>query len=346
MASIKVVARHAGVSIATVSRVLNGTKYVSPDAHARVVEAIKALNYQPNVPARSLRRQQTQSIGVLVPLLNDFYFSNLAFVIENALSSQGYSPLFASTEEDPTKESACVDILIQNRVMGAIFVPSLPVNHSVKNIRRLIESGISVVLVDRGLKSLKVNQVMSNNYQGGYDAVHHLIELGHQHIGIIDTAITGATPKFGPGHDRINGARQALSDSGMRFRSDLLFIGKTLNVEAGYRGALKLLRESPEMSAIFALTDACAMGVLRAAFELGLNVPRDLSVVGFDDIPLASHMIPRLTTLIQPTDKIGRTAAELLLRQIEEPAAPFQTVMVGTQLVVRESTAPPPLRVK
>jgi LacI family transcriptional regulator len=341
MTSIKAVADHAGVSIATVSRVLNDTKYVSPDIRAKVLEAVEALNYQPNLPARNLRRQHTQSIGVLVPLLNDFYFSNLIYAIENALSARGYNPLFASTKEDQAKEALCIDMLIQNRVQGAILVPSLRVSHSIENIQRLLDNGISVVLVDRGMRSLKVNQVISNNFQGGYDAINHLIELGHEHIGIIDSESTGLEPRFGPGHDRIKGARQAMFDADLQFNKALMYIGKTTSIETGYQGGLKIIRESPDITAIFATTDACAVGVLRAAFELGLNVPRDLSVIGFDDIPLASHVIPRLTTLAQPTDTIGQTAAELLLRQIKEPESPFQTVMVGTQLVIRESTASP-----
>jgi LacI family transcriptional regulator len=341
MTSIKTVARQAQVSIATVSRVLNGTKYVSPDIRAKVLEAVKALNYQPNITARNLRRQETKSIGVLVPQLNDFYFSNLAFVIENALYARGYNPLFASTEQNEAKEAACIDILIQNRVQGAIFVPSLPVRNSIENIRSMIDSGISVVLVDRGIKSLKVNQVVSNNFQGGYDAVHYLIELGHEHIGIIDSGITGMEPRYGPGQERIKGARQAMTDADLQFNNDFMFIGGSVNIETGYTGGMHLLRAFPQITAIFALTDACAIGVLRAAFELGLNVPDDVSVIGFDDLPLASHVIPRLTTLIQPTDKIGQTAAELLLQQIEEPASVFQTVTVGTQLIKRESTAPP-----
>ncbi len=341
MTSIKAVANRAGVSIATVSRVLNDTKYVSPDVRDKVLEAVKTLNYQPNLPARNLRRQQTKSIGVLLPVLNDFYFSNLAFAIESALDSQGYNPLFASTEENPAKEASRIDMLIQNRVQGTILVPSLPVSRSVKNIQRLLDHNISVVLVDRGMRSLKVNQVLSNNFQGAYDAIRHFIELGHKHIGIVDSEITGLEPRFGPGHDRIKGARQAMLEAKLQFNNDLLYIGKTMNIETGYQGGLKLLRESPHITAIFASTDAYAVGVLRAAFELERKVPDDLSVIGFDDIPLASHVIPRLTTLVQPTMKIGQTAAELLLRQIEEPESHCQTITVDTQLIIRESTAPP-----
>lgn len=342
MSSIKAVAKQAGVSIATVSRVLNGTKYVSPDIQAKVLNVVEALNYKPNMPARNLRRQQTQSIGVLVPQLNDFYFCNLAFAIEQELSATNFSPLFASTEGKPDKEAVCIDNLIQNRVQGAILVPSLPVNDSSENVQRLLDAGIATVLVDRAMRSLKVNQVVANNYQGGYDGAQHLLELGHHRIKILDSGMDAFLPNLGPGSERIAGVRQAMADVGLEFRDeDFVFMLDENQSAAGYHGALKLLHAAPETTAIFALTDACAVGVLRAAYELGINVPHDLSVLGFDDIPLASHVIPRLTTIAQPPERIGRAAVDLLLREIKEPREEFQTITIGTQLVVRESTASP-----
>lgn len=342
MTSIKSVAKKAGVSIATVSRVLNDTKYVSPDIRTKVLTVVEELNYKPSMPARNLRRQQTQSIGVLVPHLNDFYFGNLAFAIEKLLSESGYSPMFASTESETLKETICVDNLIQHRVQGAILVPALPVRGSIANVQRLMDSNIGVVLVDRGIRSLKVNQVVSNNFQGGYDGARHLIELGHKHIGMLDAGTDALLPKFGPGSERIAGIRQAMNDAGLEFDPrNCIFSDEQNQSKAGYMGTFTLLRQSPEITAIFALTDACAVGALRAAYELGLNIPRDLSVMGFDDIPLASHVIPRLTTMVQPPEQIAQAAINLLLRQIDESTSQFQTVTVGTQLVTRESTAAP-----
>ncbi len=342
MSSIKSVAKAAGVSIATVSRVLNGTKYVSPDIRDKVLSVVEELNYRPSMPARNLRLQQTQAIGVLVPHLNDLYFCNLAFAIEKQLSAIGYSPLFASTLSDPHKEAICVDNLIQHRVEGVILVPSLPVSGAVENIQRLKDAGIAVTLIDRAVPKLEVNQVISNNFQGGYDVARYLIGLGHKHIGMLDAGTDALLPKFGPGSERIAGLQQAMRDAGLEFESrNCIFTDEPTQAAAGYRGAFTLLRQSPEITAIFALTDACAVGALRAVYELGLSVPRDLSVVGFDDIPLASHAIPRLTTLAQPPELISKAAVDLLLNQINKSGDSFQTVTVGTQLIVRESTAPP-----
>src|SRR5579871_6200501 len=163
MTSIKAVARQAGVSIATVSRVVNGSKYVSPDITKRVLDAIEALKYAPNMPAQSLRRRQTLSIGILMPLLNDVFLNNLAYILEKQLSAAGYSPLFCSTENDEEKEMDCVRHLISHRVDGVIMMPSAPVRKSARSVERLLERHIPLVVVDRTLPDFNVNQVCSNN---------------------------------------------------------------------------------------------------------------------------------------------------------------------------------------
>lgn len=341
MTSIKTVAQQAQVSIATVSRVLNGTKYVSPDVEKRVLEAINLLNYQPNAPARNLRQKRTLSVGVLLPRLNDFFFSNLAYVLEKTLSAEDYRPLFCSTENDEEKEAATVNNLITHRVDAVILVPSVPVHKSVESVARLLDRNISVVLVDRGMPEFSVSQVLSNNDQGAYDAAAYLLQLGHRHIGIIDSGADGAKYAGEPGHERMKGIQRAMLERDIPLDHNLVIFDKLDNVEMGYYGTLKLLRQSPYVTAIFALTDAIAVGVLRAASELGLNVPQDLSVVGFDDILLASHVIPRLTTVAQSVEKIGQKATELLLRQIQKPDLPPETTTLDTKLVIRESTAPP-----
>ncbi len=340
MVSIKTVAEQAQVSIATVSRVLNGTKYVSPDVQKRVMDAVETLRYEPNAPARNLRRQRTQSIGILLPQLNDFFFSTLAYVLEKGLSAEGYSPLFGSTENDHDKEMSAINNLIRYRVDAVVLAPAVPVQNSIAGIERLRDRGIATVVIDRDVPNYDVNQVLSNNEQGGYDGASYLIKLGHQHIGIIDSAMEEVQYDSGPGQERTNGMVRAMHDAGLWFDPTLVVIDRVVNIEMGYRGALRLLRQRPQVTAIFAMTDAIAVGVLRAAFELGLNVPRDLSVMGFDDILLASHVIPRLTSVAQPVDQIAQTVIDLVLRQIEEPDAPTETFILPTELVIRESTAP------
>ncbi len=341
MTSIKTVAQRAQVSIATVSRVLNGTKYVSPDIKQRVLEAVEALNYHPNAPARNLRRQRTQSIGVLIPQLNDLFFSDLAYVLEKSLFAAGYTPLFCSTENDEEKEMMSVDNFINHRVDGVILIPSVPGSKSVNSVERLLERQIPIVLVDRAMPEFQVNQVIINNQQGGYSAADYLLRLGHRHIGVVDAIGEPARYIGEPGYERTSGVQQAMLAHGVLFDNRLVIMDRLGKMEMGYHGALRLLRQSSHVTAIFALTDAIAVGVLRAASELGLHVPRDLSVIGFDDMVLASHVTPRLTTVAQPIENIGQTATRLLLGQIQASSAPPETVILETKLVIRESTAPP-----
>ena len=341
MTSIKTVAQHAQVSIATVSRVLNGTKYVSPEVEKRVLAAVEELNYQPNGPARKLRKQQTRSIGILLPRLSDFFFSNLAYVIEQRLSAQDYTPLFCSTENDGEKEIAVVNKLIMHRVDAVICVPSVPVHKSVGSLERLLDRNIPVVLVDRAMPQFEVSQVLSNNNQGAYEATAYLLRLGHQHIGVIDSGVGSTKYASEPGYERLEGIQRAMQERGMELNPDLTMLGDLDNIEMGFNGAMKLLLQSPQITAIFALTDAIAVGVLRAASELGISVPQELSVIGFDDIILASNVIPRLTTVAQPVEKIGQTATDLLLRHLQDADTPPKTLRLDTRLIIRDSTAAP-----
>lgn len=341
MSSIKAVAEQAQVSIATVSRVLNGTKYVSPDVERRVLEAIEALNYRPNASARNLRRQRTLSIGVLLPRLNDFYFGNLAYILEQDLSAQGYNPLFCSTENDEAKEADLVDNLITHQVDGVILVPLVPGAKSAESIERLAERNIPVVLVDRAMPEFGISQVFSDNEQGAYDVSAYLLQLGHRHIGVIDSGADRTKHVGEPGYERMKGFQRAMHERGIKIDDSLVIFGELDNLEMGYQGTLKMLLQSPRVTAIFALTDAIAIGVLHAAAQLGLNVPQDLSVVGFDDILLASHVIPRLTTVAQPIEKIGQKATDLILKHIHDGEALPETAKLETQLIIRDSTAPP-----
>ncbi len=334
MTSIKAVADAAGVSIATVSRVLNGTKYVSPDMCIRVLEAVKTLNYEPSVQARSLRGKQTYSIGVSLPHLNDAFFGSLAYSIQKTLFAYGYSALFCSTEENQDKERTIINLLIRNRVDGVILVPVVPIIRALENIQFLSQQGIPIVLVDRGASALKVNQVLCNNYQGGYDAAQHLIGLGHQTIGVIGSGVEGTLYKTGPGTERFNGLLQAFHDSDRQFEAGYLGTAAQNTAESGYQAALTFLKRTPQVTALFAVADMLAVGVLRAVYELGVNVPHDLSLIGFDDIPRAPHLIPRLTTIGQPIEGIAQTAARLLLGQIQDSNSPTETILLNPQLAL------------
>ena len=334
MANIKQVAVKADVSVATVSRVINSSGYVSPELQERVLKAMRELNYELNGPARSLRSQETRIVGVLVPQLDHPFFSALSFGIERTFADHGYNTFICSAEEDSRKEEDYTLMMVRQRVDGVIIGPT---GYSEANLKRLIEQDIPVVLVDRDFPELDVNRVIINNFQGGYDGTKHLLELGHRHIGVI-----GAHEYSGALAQRTQGIFQAFADFDPALQPELVLSNNLQQFEQGYDCAKQLCQQNPDLTAIFALTDVLAVGALRAASELGLRVPQDLSIIGFDNIALASFVVPPLTTVAQPIYAIGETAARILLRQMDDSDQPTETVTFETELLVRESTAPPP----
>lgn len=333
MVTMKDVAERAGVSVATVSRVINQNGYVSSDVQTRVTAVMRELNYQPSLLARSLRRQETFAIGLLIPQLDHPFFSTLAFAIEKALFAQNYRTLICSAEENATKEDAYVEMLLRQRVDGVIFVPT---GHSDQSLARLQAMTIPAVLVDRDLfGASRVSKVLSDNVRGGYLGMQYLLELGHRHIGVI-----GAHEYSGSMTQRLHGVQQALAEYGLS-NPPLVLMDTLGQFEMGYSAGMRLLRLEPRPTAIFALTDVIAIGVMHAAAELSMRLPQELSVVGFDDIPLAAYSIPALTTVAQPIAEMGAKAVELLLRHIQQPSQPFETITLATRLVVRQSAVAP-----
>lgn len=333
MPTIKQVADHAGVSVATVSRVINKTGYVSPDLQQRVTSAMQELNYQPSALARSLRRQETQTVGVLVPQIDHPFFSALTFSIEKTLFANQYRTFICSAEEDAEKEDAYVQMLLRQRVDGVIITPT---GYSADNIRRLLDQGVPVVLVDRDLPALSLSRVLCDNRRGSYQGARYLLDVGHRHIATI-----GAPAYSEPMIHRLAGIRQAFAEYGINYDAEPFVTGTLQQFDMGYTSARDLLRRTPRPSAIFALTDVMAVGVLHAAADFGLQVPRDLSIIGFDDIPLASHIIPKLTTIAQPIYAMGEMSAQLLLRHMQDPDALMENVILESRLVLRDTTAPP-----
>jgi LacI family transcriptional regulator len=332
--TIKDVADVAGVSIATVSRVINGNYPVSKELQTRVQDAMGALDYRPNAVARGLRRQRTQTIGVLIPRLNDPFFSTFCDTIERMLFANQYRSLLCSTDEALQKETAYVDSLLQQRVDGVIMFPR---EHSRKNVERLLNENVPVVLVERELPDLPVHQVSVTNYDGGYAGMRHLIELGHREIGLF----TAYTNRF-PMRDRLQGAMDALHDAGISQRPEHFQAINTDDprIEIGYRCATAILKQSSRPTAIFALTDEIAIGALHAMIGHGVKVPDDLSLIGFDNIPMASFVVPALTSVAQPIVQMGETAGEILMRALEDGSEEVQRITLETTLVVRNSTGP------
>lgn len=334
MSNIKDVAAAAGVSIATVSRVLNNTGFVSEDRRQRVLSVIDALGYQPNGLAQGMRLQLTSSVGVVVPQLDQPFFSALAYHIEKTLFAEGYRTFICSAEEHPGHEAAYLDMLLRQRVDGLILVPT---GHGHENLERLRAQGVPFVTVDRVAPDVPGHAIVTENYEGTRDLTEHLVGLGHTRFGVISPPTHS-----GPVQQRLNAIRDVLEARGLISQQVALHDENLAWFDLGRDAARTLLTRTPRPTAVMALTDVMAVGVLHAAHDLGLRVPEDLSVTGFDDIPLASHALPGLTTVAQPFQEMGRRAASRLLDLIRRPDLPPETERLPARLVVRGSTAAPP----
>ncbi|MFN2161760.1 MAG: LacI family DNA-binding transcriptional regulator, partial [Candidatus Promineifilaceae bacterium] len=332
MTTIKDVANRAGVSISTVSHVINNSRAVSEESRQRVEEAMAELDYQPNTLARSLRRQQTQSIGMIVPDIANPFFAEIARGIEDSSFQQNYSIILCNSEGDLEKQVAYTNLLIQNQVAGIVFVAA---GVSTELVEDLQHREVPLVVVDRAVPRVEVNSVMTNHNQGGRLATQHLIDLGHRRIACI-SAGSGLSPSA----DRVTGYMETLWENNMPVNKKLIMHGD-FQYESGYKAVHTLLDLPEPPTAVFACNDLMAVGCISAAAERGLRVPQDLSVVGFDNVRLASFTNPPLTTVSQPMRQIGTLALELLMERINDIDSPVRIEQLDTELVVRRTTAAP-----
>lgn len=324
------VAEQAGVSVTTVSHVINHSRPVNTDTRQRVEQVMQVLGYQPNVLARSLRKGKTNTIGVILPDNANPYFAEVVRGIEDASFSQGYSVILCNSDNDLEKERFYTNVLIEKQVDGIIFVAA---GLSDGNLQNLQTRGIPAVMVDRKVPGVQLDCVFADNQVGGYLATEYLIGLGHTSIACISGPQGGASSR-----ERITGYRQALEVSGIDPNPDWLVEGD-FQYQGGYE-ALKLLSKAGSIpTAIFACNDLMAIGAYRYAQEKNISIPQELSIIGFDDISLAAFVNPPLTTIRQSKDKMGSLAANLLLERIANKNMGLRQEIVAVQLVVRGSTA-------
>lgn len=337
MSTIREVARRAGVSISTVSRVVNGTQFVSSKIEEQVQKAIDELSYKPNAFARGLRVSQSGSIGILLPSLGDVFFSQFALFVERSLYKNGYLPFFCNIENSVEKEARYIQILLQQQVDAVIIVPSIQLNSSVANVRLLIKRKIPVVTVERSLPGLDTSHVLVDNFGGGYLGAKYLLEQGHQQIGIMVSSSDQIVDSFSPMVERLRGIRAAFKNRGLEDNLVLQYEDEPTKIGFGYQGSTNLIQKFPNLTAIFALSDRVAVGVYHALYDLGLSIPQDISVLGFDNIPIASHIVPLLTTIAQPIEQIAEQATELLLHHINDPTMKTKSITLKTELIERKS---------
>lgn len=324
------VADRAGVSVTTVSHVVNNTRPVSDELHHRVSSAMDELGYQPNVLARSLRRGETHTVGVILPDSSNPYFAELARCIEDHSFEKGYSVILCNSDNNTDKERLYTQVLADKQVDGIVMVAA---GDSVENINGLLNRGIHLVLVDRFIPEVQVDFVLVDNKKGAKIATQHLIELGHKSIGCIVGPKNVILSK-----ERLEGYRQALIENGIPYRNELVIEGD-FQYKDGFEAANKLLSVNVEPTAIFATNDLMAVGAVSSGLERGLSIPGQLSVIGFDNIPLASYANPPITTIDQPKSEIGALATEILLHRMGDPDIQPRVEILDPKIVVRKSTS-------
>jgi LacI family transcriptional regulator len=324
------VAREAGVSYATVSRVVNNKNSILPDKRARVLEAMERLGYVPNLQARKLAGGKAQVVGVVLHDVWNSYVVEILRGIDEELAAAEYDLMLYTSRRRAAMESAHVATLTQGLSEGLLLLLPRDLGTYIEGLRK---RHFPYVLIDHEGSTANGSAVGATNRQGSHDATSHLLELGHRRIGFITGALDVPCS-----HERLAGHMAALAEYGLGADPSLIVEGDFLAARA--QVATHQLLQLPEPpTAIFASNDISAFGVMRAAREQGVRIPEDLSVIGFDDIPQAAETRPALTTVRQPLEEMGRAAARLLLAAMHDPDRPAERIELPTQLIVRASTA-------
>jgi len=327
MITISEVARAAGVSIATVSHVVNGTREVAPDTAQLVNDVITRIGYQPNQPARSLELDSTRTVGLAISTLSNPYFGDIIGAVEAECARLGLMVLLADTLDDAERELAVIHVLHQRRVDGIIFAPSA---EPIQALDYLLNSGPPCVLIDR-MADRRFDQVGVDNVNAMDVLVEHVLLKGHRDIGFI-----AGQPGFATTVERIAGFQAALASRGIESPAEWIVTGNATTADAS-AAAHRLLARPQRPSVIVTGNNLATIGVMQAVRELGLTVPDDVSLVGFDDFEWANLFEPRLTLLEQPCVELGRQAAALLIERIAAPTGPRRSVRLPTMLNVRAS---------
>jgi LacI family transcriptional regulator len=327
--TIKDVAKYAGVSQATVSRVLNNHAYVAEDVRTRVQAAMDKLEYHPSRTARRLRANSSDVLGLIIPDIQNPLFQALVRGVEDAAYAQQMNVVLCNTDDNPDKQKVYLRIMQAEHAAGLIVVPTHPGDGSV--LEPLRAAGIPVILLDREVNHFEADTVKVDNVRGAYLAMQHLIQLGYERIAII-----AGTQYLTPGHERLKGCYDALNEMGFHVDESHIKMGN-FKIESGYDLAYDLMQAPNPPNAIFVSNNLMTLGVLRALHEIGIRIPEEVALVGFDDMPWAGDLNPALTTVAQPGYELGQQAVQLLLKRLERPEAPFFKIILQPRLIIRQS---------
>ncbi|ATO37190.1 LacI family DNA-binding transcriptional regulator [Geobacillus thermodenitrificans] len=308
--TIKDVAKKANVSIATVSRVLNGQGGYSIKTKEKVLSAIKELGYQPNALARGLINKRTKTIAILFPEVSSMFSAKILRGVENVVHEQGASVIVCNTASNGIRTMKYLQLLHEKRIEGIIFVSEVLKEEYYEAVSSM---NIPIVLAATETYRYQLPYVKVNDRHAAYTAVEYLINKGHQKIGMI------SGNKYDPiaGHPRIEGYKEALRRNYITVNEKYIVDAKGFGFKDGFENLPRLLEAAPDITAVFAASDEMAVGVISAAYRLGIRIPDDLSVIGYDNLPLGEMSIPPLTTVAQPLEEIGEMAANMLFTMIE-----------------------------
>lgn len=327
MVKIKDVAEAAGVSTATVSRVLANKPHVRDAVKEKVMAVVKELNYQPNRVAQSLRSNTSRIIALIVADIENPFFQRVSRAVDDVAQELGYNVMLCNTDEDPIKEKKCLDLLRVENVAGIIISPT---RKGVNNFSETYSLGIPMVMIDRHVSNFDVDNVLIDNFRSAHTIVTHLLGHGYQRI----AGVFGAESTTG--RERKDGFIQALKDKDIEPVNDLVKFSDPRE-DDGFKTAMQLLEKKDRPDAIFTSNSLLASGILRAIRECKLSIPDDIAVASFDDTSWAKLIDPALTVIEQPTYEIGRTATEMLIKRIDDPTRSNREVILKTKLIVRQS---------
>lgn len=332
--TMKQIAERAQVSIGTVSHVVNGTAPVREKLRKRVLDVITSLGYQPSQLARGLRRDSTNMLGMVIPDITNPFFPGVVRGVEDVAFNKSYRVVLCNTDNDPAKEKAYIDELRSYRPAGLLIIPASERGLS-SELGYSIPQGIPLIFLDRRPSDWKGDAVMVANEEGAFQATQYLLKMGHTRLAMLS----------GPSHvtnavERLAGFRRALAKHKVTITPE--YVQETrFDRDSGYRSALRLLNMLPRPTAIFAANDMVALGALLAVRELGLRCPKDVSIIGFDDLELGMFTDPALSSVHQSGYQMGATAARLLLERINGKKGRPQQIVLPTELRIRNSVVHP-----
>lgn len=310
---------------------INNSGYISQATRERVEAAVKELGYVPNTLARGLRSKHTKTLALVVTDITNPYFTLMARGVEDVAGASNFSVVYCNTDESEEKEEKYANVLAQRHVDGVLLVPS---GENIKTIKFLRSNDIHVVVLDRRISGIEIDSIRADSENGACGLVKLLIGLGHERIAMMTGPRDVSTSV-----DRVSGYRRALLESGLE-NNELIYYG-AFNQKSGYEWTKQAMLQSSRPTAIFGANNFITIGIIKALQDLNVNVPEDISVAGFDDLPESMLVAPFLTVISQPAYEMGRIATELLLRRIsDERVGGYENLVLPTQIVERGSTGP------